>query len=371
MEKLSAALLGATGMAGQQFIRFLDGHPYFELKVLTASCKNVGKTYREAAKWFVEGEMPAHIAEMTVLETSVDAVRQAAPDVKVVFVALPSGKAKECELECAQAGWHVFSDAGCFRLEPDIPVIIPEVNGDHLQLLHAQRRNRNWTGSIVKNPNCTITGAAMALKPLAPFGLKQVHLASMQAVSGAGYDGVYSMQILDNVIPYIAEEEEKVQQEALKLLGELNEDASAVRWHPMWLSASCHRVPTLYGHLEALFIEFEREVDLDEVKAALKNFRGTPQELKLPTAPYQPLLLTEDPFRPQTRLDRDAGEPDRARGMAAVVGRVRYDEAFREDGRTVLKNRIRLINLSHNTVRGASGNAVLTAELALRQGYVG
>lgn len=362
MDRIPAALLGATGMTGQQFIRCLEDHPYFELKVLTASEKNVGKRYGEAAKWYIESPIPPSVASLKIVETSVEAVLNEA-EVQVVFCGLPSDKAKPLEPEFARRGLHVFSDAGCYRQDPDVPVIIGEVNGDHLALLRRQREQRPWPGSIVKNPNCTVTGAAMVLKPLARFGLKQVYLSSMQAVSGAGYDGVPSMAILDNVIPYIVDEEEKVETEAVMLLGTLDPEANEVRNHPMGFSASCHRVGTLYGHLEALFIEFEQEVDLEEVKTAIREFRGLPQELQLPTAPREPLILFDDdqPFRPQVRLDRYLGQPERAAGMAAAVGRVRYDHG---------RNRIKLINLAHNTIRGASANAVLTAELALRQGWI-
>jgi aspartate-semialdehyde dehydrogenase len=362
MERLPAALLGATGMTGQMFIRCLEDHPYFELKVLTASQSNAGKPYREAAKWYVEGDIPASVADLRVVETTVEAVLNEA-DVKVVFCGLPSGVAKPLEPEFARQGRHVFSDAGCFRTDPDVPVIIGEVNGDHLALLQRQRQQRPWPGSIVKNSNCTVIGTAMVLKPLLPFGVKQVYLSSMQAVSGAGYDGVPSMAILDNVIPYIVGEEEKVETEAVMMLGTLDEEACEVRDHPMFFSASCHRVATLYGHIVALFIEFEQEVDMNEIKAAIREFRGLPQELELPTAPRQPLVLFDDdqPFRPQVRLDRHLGEPARAAGMATAVGRVRHDHT---------KNRIKLINLAHNTIRGASANAVLTAELAVRQGWI-
>lgn len=362
MARIPAALLGATGMTGQQFVRCLEDHPYFELKVLTASKENAGKLYSEAAKWYIEGSIPPSVASMRIVETSVEAVLKAAK-VKVVFCGLPSDKAKPLEPEFAKHGLHVFSDAGCYRSDPDVPVIIGEVNGDHLALLQRQREQRPWPGSIVKNPNCTVAGAAMVLKPLARFGLKQVYLSSMQSVSGAGYDGVPSMAILDNVIPYIVDEEKKVEEEAVMLLGTLDPAACEVRNHPMGFSASCHRVATLYGHIEALFIEFEQEVDLNEVKTAIREFRGQPQELQLPTAPRQPLILFDDdqPFRPQVRLDRYLGQPERAAGMATAVGRVRYDHS---------RNRIKLINLSHNTIRGASANAVLTAELALRQGWI-
>ena len=358
MEKLSAALLGSTGMAGQQFMPFLVDHPYFSLKILSASEKSAGKPYKEVAKWYLEDRIPLEFADMRVV-TIEDVLQKA--EVDIVFCALPSGIAQEWEPEFAKKGMTVFSDAGCFRTEPDVPVIIPEINYPHMKLLSIQAKKRGWKGGIVKNPNCTTVAAAMALGPLRQYGIKRVNLASMQAVSGAGYDGVPSMAIIDNVIPYIEEEEGKVEFENLKILGELDEAKGEVKLHPAVFSASCHRVPTLYGHIEALFVEFENDVKIEDVKRSLREFSSRPQELELPTAPKDPIILFEDPFRPQTRLDRNAGEPRRCRGMAATVGRVRHDKD---------KNRIKMIALAHNTVRGAAGNLVLAAELALKDGLI-
>jgi len=359
MAKLKAALLGATGIAGQQFLPFLAGHPYFDLTVLAASARSAGKPYKEASKWYQETPIPAEFADMIVV--SLEETLEKA-DFEILFCALPSDTAAEWEPKFAQKGVTVFSDAGCFRNEKDVPVMIPEVNYPHLRLLEAQRKNRGWKGGIVKNPNCTTVAAAMALAPLVKYGIKRVFLSSMQAVSGAGYDGVPSMAITDNVVPFIGGEEEKVEFENLKILGSLNETTGEVDLLPAIFSASCHRVHTLYGHLEALFVEFEKDVDIDDVKASIKNFTSRPQELELPTAPKIPVYLTEDEYRPQTRLDRNAGEPARCRGMAATVGRVRYDHDE--------KNRIKLITLAHNSIRGAAGNLVLTAELAKSEGLI-
>lgn len=358
MRKLSAAILGPTGMAGQEFMPFLSGHPYFEVKILAASAKSAGKPYKEAAKWYQERPIPPEFVDMQIISLE-EALEKA--DVDIVFCALPSDVAREWEPEFAKKGMTVFSDAGCFRSEPDIVVIIPEINYPHLKLLSIQKKRRGWKGGIVKNPNCTTVAAAMALGPLRKYGIKRVCLASMQSVSGAGYDGVPSMAIIDNVIPYIPEEEEKVEFENLKILGELDEEKGEVNLLPAVFSASCHRVPTLYGHIEALFVEFERDVEIEDIKRSLREFTSRPQELQLPTAPKVPVILTEDPFRPQVRLDRNAGEPDRCKGMAATVGRVRYDKE---------KNRIKLVALAHNTVRGAAGNLVLAAELALKDGLI-
>jgi len=359
MEKLSAALLGATGIAGQQFLPFLAGHPYFDLKVLSASSRSAGKLYKDAAKWYQDSYMPEEYANMMVISTE-DALKNA--DFDILFCALPSEIAQEFEPMFAEKGVTVFSDAGCFRKEKDVPVMIPEINYQHIKLLSAQRKNRGWKGGIVKNPNCTTVAAAMALGPLRKYGINRVFLSSMQAVSGAGYDGVPSMMITDNVVPYIPGEEEKVEFENLKILGELDETSGEVKMLPAVFSASCHRVHTLYGHIEALFVEFDNEVDIEDVKRSIKEFKSRPQELELPTAPKIPIYLTEDPYRPQTRLDRNAGEPLRCRGMAATVGRVRYDHDE--------KNRIKLITLAHNSVRGAAGNLVLAAELAKAEGLI-
>jgi aspartate-semialdehyde dehydrogenase len=359
MEKLSAALLGATGIAGQQFLPFLAGHPYFDLKVLSASSRSAGKLYKDAAKWYQDSYMPEEYANMTVISTE-DALKNA--DFDILFCALPSEIAQEFEPMFAEKGVTVFSDAGCFRKEKDVPVMIPEINYQHIKLLYAQRKNRGWKGGIVKNPNCTTVAAAMALGPLRKYGINRVFLSSMQAVSGAGYDGVPSMMITDNVVPYIPGEEEKVEFENLKILGELDKTSGEVKLLPAVFSASCHRVHTLYGHIEALFVEFDNEVDIEDVKRSIKEFKSRPQELGLPTAPKIPIYLTEDPYRPQTRLDRNAGEPVRCRGMAATVGRVRYDHDE--------KNRIKLITLAHNSVRGAAGNLVLAAELAKAEGLI-
>ena len=358
MEKLSVAILGSTGMAGQQFMPFLADHPYFDLKVLSASERSAGKPYKEVAKWYQETPIPRGFEDMRVV-TIEDVLEKA--DIDIVFCALPSEIAQDCEQEFAKKGMTVFSDAGCFRSEPDIPVIIPEINHPHMKLLSIQTESRGWKGGIVKNPNCTTVAAAMALGPLRKYGIKRVNLASMQALSGAGYNGVPSMAILDNVIPYIEGEEEKVEFENLKILGELDEEKAEVKLHPAVFSASCHRVATLYGHIEALFVEFENDVEIEDVKRSLREFSSKPQELKLPTAPKDPIVLFEDPYRPQTRLDRNVGEPHRCRGMATAVGRVRHDKD---------KNRIKMIALSHNTVRGAAGNLVLAAELALKDGLI-
>jgi len=344
-------------MAGQQFMPFLADHPYFDLKVLAASERSAGNPYSAVSKWYQETPIPSQFADIHVVSLE-DALQS---DVGIVFSALPSEIAEEWEPEFAKKGITVFSDAGCFREDSDVPVMVPEVNHPHMALAAKQKEKRGWKAAIFKNPNCTTVAAAMALGPLRKYGIKRVNLSSMQAVSGAGYDGVPSMGIIDSVIPYIDGEEEKVEFENLKILGDLDENTGAVNLHPAVFSASCHRVGTLYGHLEALFIELENDVDIEDVKSSLRDFTSKPQELELPTAPIRPIVLFEDPYRPQTRLDRNVGEPARCRGMAAAVGRVRHDKD---------KNRLKLIALAHNTVRGAAGNLILVAELALKDGLI-
>ncbi|RLF07288.1 MAG: aspartate-semialdehyde dehydrogenase [Thermoprotei archaeon] len=354
MDKLKAVVLGATGMVGQRFVKLLSSHEFFELAVVAASPSSAGKRYAEAAHWYIEGSMPEAAAGMTVVEASVEAVKKAGR-VDVAFSALPAEAALKVEAEFAKAGIPVVSDASSYRMEPDVPILVGEVNPDHLGLVKRQAK-RGWGGFIVTNPNCTTTVLVMALKPLQDaFGIRRVFVSTMQAVSGAGWGGVPSMAIIDNVIPYIAKEEEKVQAEALKIMGSLSEEG--VRLAGFKISASCHRVNVLDGHTEAVFVELERPASVEEVAAAMREFKGRPQELELPTAPRRPVVVKEEPDRPQPRFDRMEGN-----GMSVVVGRIREDPA--------LPNGVKFVVLGHNTIRGAAGNALLNAELMLREGYL-
>ncbi|PIN83137.1 aspartate-semialdehyde dehydrogenase, partial [Candidatus Micrarchaeota archaeon CG11_big_fil_rev_8_21_14_0_20_47_5] len=307
MNKKSVAVLGATGMVGQRFIQALVNHPYFEISVLAASPKSAGKKYSESAKWYLEGGMPEEVKGMKVVST------EARIEADIAFSCLPSESASEIELRLAKQGAAVISTSSNFRYDDDVPVIIPEVNIEHVGLLlEGQRKRRGFEkGFIVKKPNCTTTGLVMTLKPLQDkFGIESVIMTSMQALSGAGYEGVPSMAIVDNVIPYIGGEEEKVEKEVLKLLGNGRKDAK------MKVSCSCNRVGVTDGHLESAFVKLGRKASVGEVKRVMREFEGEVQKMKLPSAPIPPLIVMEELDRPQPRMDRYAGEPERAGGMA-------------------------------------------------------
>ena len=354
MTKIPVAVLGATGTVGQHFVKLLLDHPWFELAALTASERSAGKPYGEVAKWYLSEEVPEQVADIEVRPTDPKAVK----DVKLLFSAMPADEAAKVEPACAKAGFVVSSNSSNFRMDPDIPLIIPEVNPDHLKLIAVQKKQRRWEGYIVKNPNCTTIVFALALRPLLDtFGISSVHVASMQALSGAGYTGVPSMAIEDNVIPFIANEEGKCEEEPLKLLGKL--EGEKVSPAPIKVSASCHRVPVLDGHTEAVFVGLEREASPKEVAEVLRKFRARPQKLKLPTAPDEPVIVSDAIDMPQPRYARNAGSVP---GMAVVVGRIREDPA--------LKNGIKFVCCGHNVIRGAAGAAILNAELLKAEGYL-
>lgn len=353
MSKIRAALLGATGAVGQRYVSLLKDHPFIELSVLMGG-ESAGKTYREAARWLASEDIPEGIAGKKVRP----ARPAQAEGCDVVFSALPSEVAGGLEEEFANAGLNVISEASSHRLDPDVPLSIPEVNPDHIQLIEAQRKKRNWKGSIVTTPNCTVTGLAIVLKPLVDsFGLNRAIVTSMQAVSGAGFPGVPSLLITENVIPYIKNEEEKVAAESRKLLGSAN--GGSIKDAGIEIAVSCNRVPVIDGHVETLYGEFPEGIEPESVASALSGFMGEPQRLKLPSAPEHPIIVRSEPDRPQPRLDRMSGSVP---GMSVVVGRVR---------RGIGGNSIQLTLLSHNTIRGAAGTAVLTAELMEKRGYLG
>ena len=348
MKKLKVGILGATGLVGQHYIKLLADHPWFKITALTGK-ESVGKKYAEA----VRGEAPdppREIAEMEVLPTDPKYL-----DVDFVFSCLPTEAAREAEPKFAEAGFPVISDASAHRMEEDVPLIIPEVNPSHLMLVEEQRRRRKWDGFIVTTPNCTTVGLVLALYPIyKSYGLKEMHVTTMQALSGAGFPGVPSLSIMGNIIPYISKEEEKVEQETMKILGEYSNGAVKPVSFPVEIT--CTRVPTIDGHLEAVYVETEKEAKPDEVKMLLNEFTSIPQELNLPTAPRRPIIVREEPDRPQPRIDVDAGSIP---GMSITVGRIRQGKK---------PNRINFLVLSHNLIRGAAGGAVLTAELAHRYG---
>jgi aspartate-semialdehyde dehydrogenase len=348
MDKIKVGILGATGMVGQRFVQLLTDHPWFEISTLAASERSVGMPYGEACQWVVSGDMPTLVKEMSVRECSPDLA------CRLVFSALPAEVAGAVEEEFAAAGCAVSSNARNHRLDPDVPLLVPEVNPDHLALIETQRRRRGCKGFIVTNPNCCAAPLVVALKPLRDrFGITALSVATMQGLSGAGYPGVPSLDILDNVIPYIAGEEGKVESEPLKILGRL--EGEIIKEAEMIISAQCHRVATREGHLEAVSVKLGQEADRQEVMETLRSFRGPLQGLGLPSAPERPIVVREENDRPQPRLDRDEG-----RGMSVVVGRVRECPVL--DYKFVL--------LGHNTIRGAAGAAILNAELLAAQGYL-
>jgi aspartate-semialdehyde dehydrogenase len=339
---MKAAVLGATGSVGQIFIQLLSGHPWFEVSVVAASEKSTGLIYAEAAKWRLSTPIPEGVSNLDVVDIEPKAVRKV-EDVDVVFSALPSDVAGKAEESFAEAGYVVVSNASSHRMDPDVPLLNPEVNCDHISLIDEQRRRRKWDGLIVTNPNCSATVLTLSMKPIYDdFGIKRMIVSTMQAISGAGYPGVASLDIVDNVIPFINDEEEKMETETLKIFGSPSKPAD------FKISASCHRVPTLDGHMEAVFIETKREADPESVMRAMEKFVGEPQKLKLPTAPANPVVVKHSEDRPQTRLDRMEGG-----GMSVVVGRVREDSVL---------NGVKYIVLGHNTIRGAAGCGVLNAE---------
>ncbi|MBV6520796.1 MAG: Aspartate-semialdehyde dehydrogenase [Gemmatimonadaceae bacterium] len=347
--RIPVAILGATGAVGQTFVRRLADHPWFEIAELAASERSAGKTYAEACQW-LEGDMPESLADRRVVLC--DPASVGSP---IVFSALDSAVAGDMEPAFARAGAVVLSNAKNFRMEADVPLVIPEVNASHLALLERQRANRGWPGVIVTNANCAATVATMALAPLSEtFGLKQVVVVTMQAISGAGYPGVPSLDILGNVVPYIGDEEPKIEREMNKMLGQVTNDAVVPA--SFAVSAHANRVPTEHGHLVCMSIALERRGSLDEIIQAMSAWRGAPDALTLPSAPSRALVVTTSPNRPQTRRDVGAGN-----GMTVTVGRIRPDPIFD----------VKLVALGHNTIRGAAGGSVLNAELMVARGLIG
>ena len=347
--KIPVAVLGATGAVGQTFIRLLAAHPWFELAEVAASERSVGKTYAQAAHW-IAGDMPDDAARLPVLACDPDVV--SAP---MVFSALDSSVAGDVEQAFARAGRMVLTNARNHRMDADVPLVIPEVNADHMRLLEAQRARRGWRGGIVANGNCAAIVLTMALAPLQrAFGIDHVFVATLQAVSGAGYPGVPTLDILGNVIPFIGGgEEEKIETETPKMLGMIR--GGAIEPAPMRISAQVHRVPVENGHTASMSITLARRATPDDVHAVLAGWRSAIAERALPSAPRDPLVLCEQPDRPQPR--HDAG---RGGGMSVSIGRVRGDSI----------GDVRMVACGHNTVRGAAGASILNAELLVADGWL-
>jgi aspartate-semialdehyde dehydrogenase len=361
--RIPVAVVGATGLAGQQFLASLAAHPMLEVKKLAASARSAGKTLAAAlrddkgsSRWLCSEPLSAEHAAIVVE----DSAAMTSDGIKLVFSAVEADVAREIEPKFAR-DIAVISTASAFRYENDVPVFLPGVNWDHAALIDVQRKNRGWKGFISPGPNCTTVGLAMTLAPLqAAFGVGRVIMTSMQALSGAGRSpGVSAMDILDNIVPYIPKEEEKVEKETLKILGKFTATSSGGAIVPadMKVSCTCTRVNVLEGHTESVFAELGRKVSLDEVKAVWREFGADLQQLGLPSAPKQLVSLNEDPFRPQVRLDRDAEG-----GMSTVVGRLREDPVL---------GGVKYMLVSHNTRMGAAKGAILVAEYLAKKGYVG
>ena len=350
-KKTKVALLGCTGLVGQQFVRMLDGHPYFELAALTSSARSAGKTYGQAVSWSVGEEMPEFVRDRDVLPTSIGSVLDSGA--RLVFCALPSPAAQQIEPELRRRGIFVFTNASGRRLDPDVPLLVPEINADHLAL--ARRQVFEFGGAIITNSNCTTSGLVLVLKPLVALGLESVTVATYQAISGAGRRGLAAMDIAANVIPFIRDEEQKMTLEPKKILG--RNDGGVIIPSDLAVNASCCRVPVRDGHFLSLRLDFSVDRDVAEIEAALSSFRGVPQEWGLPSAPERPLIIRREEDRPQPILDAFAGSPARARGMAVSVGRIR------KNGRSV--NAAAVV---HNTIRGAAGACLLNAETAFHLG---
>lgn len=346
-KKFRVGILGATGMVGQRFIQLLENHPQFEVTALAASDRSQGKRFQEACTWRLAGEMPAFVKSMTV------APPQPPLDCELIFSSLPGEVARASEGAFARAGFPVISNSSAFRMDGDVPLLIPEVNHEHLALLDVQRKNyAGQQGFIVTNPNCSTIMLALALAPLqAKFGVSSVVATTMQALSGAGYPGVASLAISDNVLPFIEGEEEKIEQETLKILGKFK--GTRIEVAPLAVSAQCHRVNVTDGHLAAVRVKLLRPTAIADISAALASFRALPQELHLHSAPDCPIIVREELDRPQPRLDRDAGK-----GMSVTIGRLQADNVLD----------YRFVALSHNTIRGAAGAAILNAELLIATG---
>jgi len=343
--KIPVGILGATGSVGQQFVNLLRNHPWFEVKALAASERSAGKKYKDAANWFLNDPIPEHLSQMTVNDCM--------PDLpcKIVFSGLDASVAGEIETNFARAGYLVISNSRNHRYDPDVPLLIPEVNPDHLGLLSQQKYG---SGGIVTNPNCSVVGLALALKPLYDrFGIEALHVVTLQALSGAGYPGVSSLDILDNVVPFVAGEEQKVQTEPNKILGTFSD--GKIEPAQIKISAQCNRVAVKDGHMECVSVKLRQPAAESEIIETWQNFRSVPQELDLPMAPANPIYYFTEVNYPQPRRHRDLDK-----GMAVSIGRLQQCPVM--DYKFVL--------LSHNTIRGAAGAAILNAELMLKKGYL-
>jgi aspartate-semialdehyde dehydrogenase len=347
---IPVAVIGATGSVGQRFISMLDGHPWFKVVALAASDRSDGKAYADACRWVLSEPMPDWARTMTL----VPALPKAVADAKIVFSALPADLAKDLEPEFARAGFAVSSNASSYRRELDVPLLLPEVNPEHIQLINQQRQNHSWSGCILTNPNCTSTGLTVAFKTLdEKFGLKRAFVVSLQALSGAGYPGVPSLDIIDNVIPFIGGEEDKVEWEPLKMLGKLGN--AGVENANLKISAHTNRVAVIDGHIVCASVELEQPIQPEEAVRAFNDYLPPAIARDLPSSPRPAIVIRSENDRPQPRLDRLTGK-----GMTTVIGRVRTDPIFN----------LKFVVLSHNTIRGAAGGSIYNAELLVKAGLL-
>ena len=351
-DKIPVGVLGATGTVGQRFVQLLANHPWFEVVAVTGSERTRGRPYGEGVRWKINGDVPAGVADLIVQPTAPNLDVGGAPP--VVFSALPTALAREWEPQFAAAGYAVISNASAFRMTPDVPLLIPEVNPDHTGLIPAQQTHNNWPGFIVASPNCSTTSAILPLKVWQDaFGLEAVLMTTMQAVSGAGYPGVSSMDIMDNVVPHIGGEDGKLENEPKKLLGDVV--GGALQLAGIRASAQANRVPVVDGHLASVSVKLGRPAGVEEAIAALENWTPPAACRELPSSPKRPLIYRHEPDRPQPRLDRDSEN-----GLAWTVGKVRQCGVLD----------LRYMAITHNTLRGAASGSVLNAELLVQQGFI-
>lgn len=346
MQKKRVAVIGASGLVGQRFCQLLSGHPYFDEPDLFSWQRSENKRLGEILK------VPPETISESLLErkmNTMDADIIIREHYDAIFSAIPSSLDHNIELELADHGGKIFTNSGMNRMREDVPIVVPEVNDSHFSILE------NRDGFIVANGNCSSIGLVLPLKPLAKLGLEHVEVTTLQALSGAGYPGVASLDAVSNLVPYIPSEEEKISAEVPKMLG--NADSMKITNSGIRVDATCTRVPVREGHTESVTLRLNEPTDLESVKNLMNGFRGTPQQLTLPTAPVQPVIVEDSPDRPQPAMDLWRGSPLRARGMAVTVGRLRVRE-----------NEVRFVTLSHNTIRGAAGGSVLNAELLYRRG---
>ncbi|MFQ5399425.1 MAG: aspartate-semialdehyde dehydrogenase [Anaerolineae bacterium] len=350
--KIPVGVLGATGTVGQRFVQLLENHPWFEVVAVTGSARTAGRPYREGVRWKMSGPIPISVADLIVQPTEPNL--DIGGERPILFSALPTAEAREWEPKFAAAGYAVVTNASAFRMTPDVPLLIPEINPDHTDLIAAQQAHHNWPGFIVASPNCSTTSAVLPLKVWQDaFGLEAAVMVTLQAISGAGYPGVSSLDIIDNVVPYIGGEDGKLETEPKKLLGAVRD--GALHLADVHLSAQANRVPVIDGHLASVSVKLGRPAGVEEAIAALETWQAPAICRELPTAPARPLIYRHEPDRPQPRLDRDAEN-----GLAWTVGKVRECNVLD----------LRYVAITHNTLRGAASGAILNAELLVVQGFL-